>query len=435
MSNLENPLCYSDCCRHSERSEESFNLKFTEEFGLIPNDWEVKTFEDTFSFLPTNSITRAELSEQGTVKNVHYGDILVSYPNIIRYSDIKTFINNERLTNLKLCKNGDLIIADTAEDETVGKAVEIQELQSDEKVVAGMHTMLCRPNNDNKFASKFLGYFINSSTYHNQLLPLITGIKVSSVSKMGIKTTKILLPPLPEQEKIAEVLSDVDSLIDKTLGLINKKKDLKTATMQKLLTPKDDWECKTLGECVQVQGGYSFNSEKFTKNGIPIIRISNIYNNGVIIDNETVYYEPFNINKEFIINKGDILIAMSGATTGKVGIYKYGKQSYLNQRVGKFVATNKYIVMQYIEQVLNSNQFINELNKSIAQGAQPNISSKQIEEIQFYFPTKSEQEKIATILSDMDLEIETLEKELGKYQDLKMGMMQQLLTGQVRLLS
>lgn len=373
--------------------------KFTEEFGLIPNDWEVRNLGEV-----------CKIGHGKDYKNEKFGDIPV-----FGTGGYMTSINSYLYDGETVC---------------IGRKGTIDKPFYYSGKIWTVDTLFYTYDFQNVLP-KYLYYTFCMVNW----LSKNEASGVPSLTERIISATNILLPPLPEQEKIAEVLSDVDSLIDKTLGLINKKKDLKTATMQKLLTPKDDWECKTLGECVQVQGGYSFNSEKFTKNGIPIIRISNIYNNGVIIDNETVYYEPFNINKEFIINKGDILIAMSGATTGKVGIYKYGRQSYLNQRVGKFVATNKYIVMQYIEQVLNSNQFINELNKSIAQGAQPNISSKQIEEIQFYFPTKSEQEKIATILSDMDLEIETLQKELGKYQDLKIGIMQQLLTGQVRLLS
>lgn len=390
--------------------------KFTEEFGLIPNDWEVAKL---------NNIAQINPKTENLPNEFVYIDLESVEKGRLLYKN-KIFKCNAPSRAQRLLSKGDILFQ-TVRPYQMNNY--LFNLEGNFVASTGYAQIRSLQNNH------FLYCYFNSQKFINFVMEKCTGSSYPAINPTDLSNLPILLPPLPEQEKIAEVLSDVDSLIDKTLGLINKKKDLKTATMQKLLTPKDDWECKTLGECVQVQGGYSFNSEKFTKNGIPIIRISNIYNNGVIIDNETVYYEPFNINKEFIINKGDILIAMSGATTGKVGIYKYGRQSYLNQRVGKFVATNKYIVMQYIEQVLNSNQFINELNKSIAQGAQPNISSKQIEEIQFYFPTKSEQEKIATILSDMDLEIETLQKELGKYQDLKIGIMQQLLTGQVRLLS
>ena len=379
---------------------EKQGYKYTEEFGYIPEDWNICNMDDI-----TKSIASGksyEFSANG-LYNLYGSTGIIGKTNIAKY-------------------DGNYILVARV-GANAGYSYKIKEKCgiSDNTLIIDL-----KEKHNINFIFYALKYLNINKLIFGSGQPLITGSQ--------LKQLRIQVPPLPEQEKIAEVLGDVDSLIDKTQQLINKKKDLKTATMQKLLTPKDDWVKSILGEYVRVQGGYSFNSEKFINNGIPIIRISNIYNDDVIIDNETVFYEPINISKEFIINKGDVLIAMSGATTGKVGMYRYKNQAYQNQRVGKFVAINKDTAMGYIKQFLKSHQFINELNKSIAQGAQPNISSKQIEEIELVIPSRIEQEQIATILSDMDSEIEALEKELNKYKDLKTGMMQQLLTGKVRLI-
>jgi type I restriction enzyme, S subunit len=270
-----------------------------------------------------------------------------------------------------------------------------------------------------------------------------TGSGVPTLNRNDVHIHKIPLPPLTEQQAIAEVLSDVDALITSLDQLINKKRNIKQGTMQLLLTGKKrlpgfsgDWETKTLGEIIKLQSGYSFKSELFVKIGIPIVRISNIVDEKVNLDG-AVQYPLINIPKEFVIKRGDALIAMSGATTGKVGVYKFPFESYQNQRVGKFVTQNKAkSSLQFVYQIVSSQTFKIKLFKDIEQGAQPNISGKQIESLEFKIPpTKEEQKAIAQILSDMDSEIEELETKRAKYKDLKQGMMQELLTGKIRLIN
>ena len=412
---------------------EKQGYKYTEEFGYIPEDWEVKKFEESFSFLQTNSVTRAELSDEGAVKNIHYGDILINYPNVLKYSEIKTYLNSNNPNNLKFVKNGDIIIADTAEDETVGKTVELQGLNDNEKVVSGMHTMFCRPKDENEFASGYLGYFINSNTYHNQLLPLITGIKVSSISKMGIKTTKIIIPDYTEQRKISEVLGDVDSLIDKTQQLINKKKDLKIATMQKLLTPREDWRFVELNTIVDFVIDNRGKTPPLANIGFPLFEIASLVNNKIdyskvtkYVDKET-YYNWFRNTLE----DGDVLISTVG-TTGAASYYSGKIKGAIAQNIiGLRFSKQNSLFMTYF---LSSAHF-NKSVKSIQMNqVQASVKVPQLLELKVKIPILVEQNKIATILSDMDSEIEALEKELNKYKDLKSGMMQQLLTGKVRLI-
>ncbi|MDY6398436.1 MAG: restriction endonuclease subunit S [Treponema sp.] len=217
----------------------STRAKMTE-LGEIPEDWEVKTLSEIFEFKQNNTFTRDCLNDsKGEYQNVHYGDVLIKYPSILDCSKETIPFINEGI-NVKFSKygivEGDIIIADTAEDETVGKAVEIYNL-GNRKIVSGLHTFLCRKMTDD-FAPKWLGYFMNQAIFHNQLLPFITGTKVSAISRTAIQNVKVLIPSKEEQTAIANVLSSMDKEIETLNTKLEKYRNLKTAMMQQLLTGK-----------------------------------------------------------------------------------------------------------------------------------------------------------------------------------------------------
>lgn len=166
--------------------------------------------------LQNNTLSRAELSnEQGNAKNIHYGDILVKFGEVLSIADERLpMIADDNIVvkyRSSFLQNGDVIVADTAEDETVGKCTEIAGLQ-EETVISGLHTIPYRPLF--KFASGYLGYYMNSNAYHNQLLPLMQGIKVTSISKSAMQSTDIVYPKsVEEQKKIGEYFSSLDTLI------------------------------------------------------------------------------------------------------------------------------------------------------------------------------------------------------------------------------
>ena len=179
--------------------------------------WQKNKFKNLLSLLKNNTLSRAELNyENGKVKDIHYGDVLIKFSDfVLSDSKIIPYINNESIphnhTEL-LLKTGDLIIADTAEDYTVGKATELI-FNDQSQIISGLHTIPCRPI-PNTFVPKYLGYFINSPSFHNQLLPLIQGIKVSSISKSQIAETNISYPEKKEQSKIVDFLTLIDQRID-----------------------------------------------------------------------------------------------------------------------------------------------------------------------------------------------------------------------------
>ena len=213
-------------------------------FKEYVNPWDQKSFNETFDILTNNTLSRAELNyEDGEYKNIHYGDVLIKFPAHIDTSSADVPYINDENTSKKfdsvLLHNGDIVFADTAEDYTVGKATEI-EITAECKVVSGLHTIPCRPKM--RFSPRYLGYFVNSPKYHNQLIPYIQGVKVSSISKTLIKNTTISYPSIEEQAKIASFLSCLDEKIEVQNKIISKYetliKGIYTSLQKKIHTQK-----------------------------------------------------------------------------------------------------------------------------------------------------------------------------------------------------
>ena len=195
--------------------------------------WEQRKFSEVFSFLRNNTLSRAELSDtEGSMFNVHYGDVLVKFGEVVDANrDILPRIADDGLAARLSCPSladGDVIIADTAEDEAVGKCSELRGCDG-KGIVSGLHTIACRPMLE--CASRYLGYYLNSPSFHNQLLPLMQGIKVISVSKGAIGDTEVCFPSFPEQRAVGALFSRLDSLI----ALHQRKPDALKTVIKSLL--------------------------------------------------------------------------------------------------------------------------------------------------------------------------------------------------------
>ena len=178
--------------------------------------WEQRKFNDVFSILQNCTLSRAELSyDNGEAFNIHYGDVLIKFGEVI---DAETALL-PRITDDKIVasfrssalQDGDIVIADTAEDEAVGKCAEMLNLQ-EKTAISGLHTIPARPTA--RFATGYLGYFMNSPAFHDQLLPLMQGTKVTSVSKSALQDTVISFPSeRAEQGQIGRYFMALDTLI------------------------------------------------------------------------------------------------------------------------------------------------------------------------------------------------------------------------------
>jgi putative restriction-modification enzyme type I S subunit len=209
--------------------------------------WEQRKLGEVLDFsLKTNSLSRSMLNyEDGELKNIHYGDILMNYGPIL---DFKTetipYITEEKVENFtsQLLMDGDVVFADAAEDESVGKAIEINGLE-EQYLVAGLHTIVGRPVV--KFAERFLGYYINSNSYHNQLLPLMQGTKVSSISKSTLQKTLIVYPKENnEQLKIGEFLNCLDNSITLHQRKLQKLEEIKSGYLNEMFPTVGESEPK-----------------------------------------------------------------------------------------------------------------------------------------------------------------------------------------------
>jgi len=286
--------------------------------------------------------------------------------------------------------------------------------------------------------SKFYINYFYSKFGRKKIYRITTGNTIKHILSSDLKIQTVSNPSYQEQQKIAAFLAAVDSKIEQ----LSKKQALlgeyKKGLMQQIFSQAirfkanddsefPDWEEKKLGDVCKLQGGYAFKSAEFQKHGIPIIRISNISNNNDFIDNRNlVYYNEIKNSDKFIIKNGDLIVAMSGATTGKSSIYNLIEDAYLNQRVGLFKANNSLLDYGFLIQIVFSYIFATQLDSVLVAGAQPNVSSKDIEGFEISLPSKIEQNKIANFLSSIDSKIEQVGKQLDESNQFKKALLQQM---------
>ncbi len=409
------------------------------EIGRIPEDWHLDRLNDNFEFRANNSFSRDTLSDSGIIQDVHYGDVLIKYGSHLDVQkDRIPYISDSSYRSSDYISDGDVIIADTAEDETVGKATEVLNVENN-KLVSGLHTMWLHPIKQEKYALGYLGYAFNASIYHNQLLPLMQGTKVTSISKSAIKGTYILVPPKSEQSRISTILSTIEDLISEVSKLIEKKRAIKQGAMQQLLTGKkrlkkfiEPWVEKKLGEISSINDG-THQTPHYVDNGVPFYSVENVTANDFVNTKYISEKEHKLLSSRVEIEQGDILMTRIGS----IGKCKYvdwkPKASfYVSLALIKCVDS---VDSKFISYYSNSKQFRNEIElRSLFMAIPQKINLGPISEIIMIIPpSREEQSAIASVLSSMDVEISALESKKAKYEHIKQGLMQQLLTGKIRL--
>lgn len=291
------------------------------------------------------------------------------------------------------------------------------------------------PKKSNIVNSYYLTQFINQ---HVSFPLESTGVPQLTVPQ--IENIEVELPDFAEQATVAEALSDIDSLIFSLQKLIEKKKAIKQGAMQELLTGKKrlpgfsgEWKKERLGDISDIKDGTHGTFQRVDR-GYPLLSAKNVYNNHLdIAENESLISSEdyYSIIANGFPRKGDILLSCVG-TIGRCCIYS-GMPKVAFQRSVAFIRVKECVasyILQYMQSENANKQLLNSANAS----AQAGVYLGAISDIEVYMPCcVKEQQAIAQVLSDMDSEIEQQEKKLAKYQQIKQGMMQELLTGRIRL--
>lgn len=412
------------------------------EVGLIPEDWNVLTINDVATVIGGGTPSTF-------VSEYWNGNINWFTPTEIgknKYS----YQSKRKITSLGLSNSSAQILPiGTILMSTRASIGDLSILLDEATTNQGFQSLIAK----NDFFNEFLYYLIQNNK--SKLIKNSSGSTFLEISPNKVKSIEIPIPPtLEEQKAIATALSDVDELISKLDKLITKKKSLKQGAMQQLLTPPHkggkqlygftgEWEEKRLGDVIiDFQNGYSFSASGYKDEGIPIVTMAQIGLNGQFqYDENKVNYwsiEELKILKSFTLYKGDVIMSMTDVTPeknliGRMTIVNELGPLYLNQRVGH-LRINKNLVNPIILIHLSNMMSWRTYSKSIASlGVQANIGTTDIKNGLLWLPKIEEQNAIAEILSDMDLEIEQLESKKAKYQSVKQGMMQELLTGKSRL--
>ncbi len=402
-------------------------------FPEFTEPWEQRKLKNILVSLQNNTLSRADLSnETGVAKNVHYGDVLIKFGEVLDISkeQLPMITDEKVLTKYKtsFLQNGDVVVADTAEDTTVGKCSEIAEL-NDEVVISGLHTIPYRPVE--KFATGYLGYYLNSDSYHNQLIPLMQGIKVTSISKSAMQDTNIIYPnSKEEQAKIGKYFITLDDLITLHQRKLDHVKDLKKSMLQKMfpkngqLYPEvrfpeftDAWEQRKLGDVFK---------EYTEKNHIELPTLTIIQGGGTVKredSNRSLMYDQTNLANYKMVRKDDFIVHLRSF---EGGLEKSSLDGIISPAYHTFHSDSADSRFYY--PYFRSHEFIKHKLVPHVYGIRDgrSIDIDGMKTIDIPYTSLDEQHAIGDYLEQFDTLITLHQRELDHLKLLKKGMLQQM---------
>ena len=424
-------------------------IKHTE-IGDIPVDWKFQTFDETFRVLSNNTLSRENLNNRsGAIRNIHYGDILTKFPEVLDCNKEKIpYVNDLSMlsSSTQLLQDGDIVVADTAEDETVGKVTEVQNL-GDSKLVAGLHTIPCRVKKGD-FAPGWLGYYMNSDLFHNQILPYITGIKVSSISKGAISETLILVPPFDEQEKIVQSLNKIQLLMTAETKVVNKIKLVKNGCLSKMFPQKDDtvpeirlpgfteaWEQRKLGDIYGSIGNAFVGTATpyYAEHGHFYLESNNV-KDGQINHNAEIFIndEFYEKQKDKWLHTGDMVMVQSGHV-GHAAVIPEELDNTAAHALIMFRNPKEEIEPYFLNYEYQTDKAKKQIENITTGNTIKHILASDMQEFVVDIPKYEEQKAIAGYFCKLDHLITLHQRKCDKYSSIKKGMMSDLLTGKIRL--
>ena len=404
------------------------------EFGEIPSEWEVKKLKDL-----GNSVIGLTYSPDDLVDGCN-GTLVLRSSNIrnnrIVFDDNK-YVNKDIQEKLIVKENDILICSRNGSKELIGKCALID--KKAEGSSFGAFMTVYRSKYNKYLFNVFTSYMFKRQIYNN------LGATINQITTDNLNNFKIIVPTIKEQEKIASILSTVDEQIDNVDALIEKNKELKKGLMQTLLTKgightkfkkteigeiPEEWEVVKLGEVCDFKQGFQIpRSEQILECKEGYIRY--LYITDFFSDNNKLFIKES--RKYYYIEPRDIAIANTGNTCGKAF---RGATGVLSNNMFKIFNDKNRISDNYLWSYLNSDYYWNELSKYFNTAGQPHVGHKNMSQLKIAIPNKLiEQEKIASILSEVDKKIEEYENKKQKLEELKKGLMQQLLTGKIRVIN
>ncbi len=417
------------------------------EIGVIPIEWDVVNLDDVCKIkgrIGYRGYTVDDIVKEGK------GAITLSPSNInndnlsIKKSTYISWFKYEESPEIKIFNN-DILFVKTGS--TYGKTAIVKNLL--EKATINPQIVVLKEVSMNNL---LLSYLMASPIIQRQVEQTVAGGAIPTLSQKNMLLYTFPLPPLKEQEKIADILSTADDKIDAIATQIEKAETLKKGLLQKLLSEgighsefkdselgkiPESWEVCKVGKHTKLMGGYAFKSKDAKEFGTRWLKIANVGINQIKWEQtsylEDTYQEEY---KKFLLKENDIVLAMTRPILSmKLKIAKITNSdipALLNQRVGKFIFDEK-VNDKFMYQLFQHIDFVKLLMLKIMGTDPPNVSSEQLESIQISLPPLAEQKQIADILSTADEKLEVLRAKKEKYETLKKGLLQKLLSGEVRV--
>ncbi|GJQ23235.1 MAG: hypothetical protein HBSAPP01_10250 [Candidatus Brocadia sapporoensis] len=395
------------------------------EVGVIPSDWEVKRLGDAAEVVMGQSPIGASYNRCCIGAPLINGptEFTAKHPIKIQWTSQPT----------KFCKKGDVLLC------VRGSSTGRINISDDEYCIGrGIASIRAKSGVD----TSFITFQVESAV--KNILVLTTGSTFPNIDGKSIKAINVLIPPTKaEQNAIATVLSDADALISSLEKLIAKKRNIKQGAMQQLLTGKKrlpgfsgKWEVKKLGNLGKFRGGSGFpiKHQGKVEGDYPFFKVSDMNNEGntTFMANSNNWISEF-VRKEASVNvfpRHSIIFAKIGAAIFLERKKILLQESCIDNNMMGFVLDEDCTDFKFIYYL-----FLNiQLGKLVSTTALPSLSGREIATLEFGIPEFKEQTAIAQVLSDMDAEIEALEKKLDKFRMIKQGMMQELLSGRTRLI-
>jgi len=407
------------------------------EVGVIPEEWQVEPFADLFTF--RNGVN-ADKDSYG--HGVRFVNVLepITYSHIYGSEIVGLVSLPASIAATYAVVLGDVLFNRTSEtQEEVGLA---SVYLGEEKTVFGGFVIRGRPR-QGAFDPVYSGYALRAPWIRSQIVPMGQGAIRANISQANLALVVAPVPELPEQRAIASALSDVDALLDGLTRLIAKKRDLKQAAMQQLLTGQTrlpgftgEWDARKLGSLGRFVKGSGVRKDEASSGSLPCIRYGEIYT----VHNDVIREFRSFISREvaghaLALQSGDLLFAGSGETKEEIGkcvAFVDSVEAYAGGDIVVLRPTSS-VDSTFMGFLLNA-PGIAKQKASKGQGdAVVHISASSLADIETQLPELDEQQAIAEVLSEMDTELTALEARREKSVALKQAMMQELLTGRTRL--